>query len=103
MIRQQLYRQCPRRFLGACSREDWLCSSPGSTDRSPAEPSVSRRAAAISNAKTIEIRHGATEPPSRAERWPGWLQFWERGDTAQRRPIGVDFAVGLYSSSATPA
>src|SRR5262249_26782055 len=69
----------------------WPCSWSGSTDGPPPEPSVPRRAAATSNAKTIEIQHGANEPRSRAGRWPAHLQFQKRGDTAQRTPIGREF------------
>ena len=42
---------------------------PGSADESPAGRSVSRRAARVSNARMIEIQHGANEPPSQAGRW----------------------------------
>ena len=47
--------------------------------------------AGISDAKTIEIRHGAIEPGSQAGRWPAPLQFRERGDTTQRTPSGREF------------
>ena len=75
-------------WMRARPRAGWPGSCPGSADGSPTGRSVSRRAVWISNARMIEIQHGANEPRSQAGRWPVRLQCQERGGIAQQIAIG---------------
>ena len=69
-------------------RAGWPGSCPGSAHGSPAGLSASRRAVWISNARTIRIQHGASEPRPRAGRWPARLLCQERDAKVRQAPNG---------------